>query len=61
LTNYKFDNSLNKSGLFNPVPVEAGPRVAAFRGGAALSIRLPSGQIFTDQDHYAAVILSPSP
>jgi AraC family transcriptional regulator len=57
----KPNNPPDRAGLFDPVPPEAGPRLATVRGGAALSIRPPSEQTFTAQDHYAAVILTPSP
>lgn len=47
--------------ILRPIPIEAGPRVTTFRGGAVHSTRPPGAQTFSADAHFIGVMLAPSP
>jgi len=47
--------------ILDPIPSNAGPRITTFRGGAVYSVRAPGSQKFVADNHFAAIMLSPSP
>src|SRR5690606_41789135 len=47
--------------ILNVIPASAGPRKATFGGGVVHSIRPPGSQNFLSENHFAAIMLAPSP
>lgn len=47
--------------ILDVIPAGAGPRKTTFRGGVVHSIRPPGSQTFLSENHFAAVMLAPSP
>jgi AraC family transcriptional regulator len=47
--------------ILDSLPVNIGPRITTFRGGAVHSNRPPGSQTFVADSHFAAVMLAPCP